>query len=114
MCRKSRIGSASGVILGVLALFFGRFRFTRALRMRSGTLWTLESMLPSKREHRFQKINVSAIYLHFGLKIRSQSDFLDAQMALKTRPKRPKSAPRLHPKLQKAAQEHAQNAPKAA
>ena len=51
-------------------------------------------MLPSRREHRFQKISVSAIYLHFGLKIPSQSDLLDAQMALKTRPKRLKSAPR--------------------
>ena len=59
-----------------------------------GTLWTQKSMLPSRREHRFQKISVSAIYLHFELKIPSQSDLLDAQMALKTRPKRLKSAPR--------------------
>ena len=51
-------------------------------------------MLPSRREHRFQKISVSAIYLHSGLKIPSQSDLLDAQMALKTRPKGLKSAPR--------------------
>ena len=91
-------GSAFGVILGALALFFGPFRFTRAFQMRSGlhfgTLWTPKSMLPSRREHRFQKISVSAIYLHFGLKIPSQSDLLDAQMALKTRPKRLKSAPR--------------------
>ena len=52
-----------------------------------------KSMLPSRREHRFQKISVSAIYLHFELKISSQSDLLDAPMALKTHPKR-KSAPR--------------------
>ena len=95
---RSRFGSAFGVILGALALFFGPLRFTRAFQMRSGlhfgTLWTPKSMLPSRREHRFQKISVSAIYLHFGLKIPSQSDLLDAQMALKTRPKRLKSAPR--------------------
>ena len=95
---RSRFGSAFGVILVALALFFRPLRFTRAFRMRSGlhfgTLWTPKSMLPSRREHRFQKISVSAIYLHFGLKIPSQSDLLDAQMALKTRPKRLKSAPR--------------------
>ena len=34
MCRKSRFGSASGVILGALALFFGPLRFTRAFRER--------------------------------------------------------------------------------
>ena len=94
----SRFGSAFGVILGAFALFFGPLRFTRAFQMRSGlnfgTLWTPKSMLPSRREHRFQKISVSAIYLHFGLKIPSQNDLLDAQMALKTRPKRLKSAPR--------------------
>ena len=95
---RSRFGSAFGVILGALALFFGPLRFTRAFQMRSGlhfgTLWTPKSMLPSRREHRFQKISVSAIYLHFGFKIPSKSDLLDAQMALKTRPKRLKSAPR--------------------
>ena len=41
---RSRFGSAFGVILSALALFFGPFRFTRAFRMRSGlhfgTLWT--------------------------------------------------------------------------
>ena len=34
MCRKSRFGSALGVILGALALFFGPSRFTRAFRER--------------------------------------------------------------------------------
>ena len=70
---RSRFGSAFGVILGALALFFRPLRFTRAFQMRSGlhfgTLWTPKSMLPSRREHRFQKISVSAIYLHFGLQI---------------------------------------------
>ena len=51
-------------------------------------------MLPSRREHRFQKISVSAIYLHVGLKIPSQNDLLDGLMEFKTRPKRLKSAPR--------------------
>ena len=50
-------------------------------------------MLPSRRENRFQKISVSATYLNFGLKITSQSDLLDAPVALKTRRKRLKSAP---------------------
>ena len=60
---RSRFGSAFGVILVALALFIRPFRFTRAFRMRSGlhfgTLWTPKSLLPSRREHRFQKINVS-------------------------------------------------------
>ena len=72
---SSRFGSAFGVILDALALFFGPLRFSRAFQMRSGlhfgTLWTPKSMLPSRREHRFQKISVSAIYPHFGLKIPS-------------------------------------------
>ena len=95
MCRKSRFGGASGVILGALA-------FRRTLRMRSGvhlgTLRTPKSMLPSRREHRFQKISVSAIYLNFGLKITSQTNLLDAAVALKTRPKRLKSAPTRSPR----------------
>ena len=40
-------------------------------------------MLPCTREHRFQKITVSAIYLHFNFKITSQNDLLDAQDASK-------------------------------
>ena len=59
-----------------------------------GILWTPKSMLPSRREHRFQKSSVSAIYLHFCFKNTSQNDLLDAPMALKTHPKRLKSAPR--------------------
>ena len=55
-------------------------------------------MLPSRREHRFQKISVSAIYLNYGLKITSQTDHLDAAVALKTRPKRLKSAPTRSPR----------------
>ena len=51
-------------------------------------------MLPSRREHRFQKITVSANYLDLGLKITSQTDLQDASMALKTRPKRIMCAPR--------------------
>ena len=92
MCRKSRFGRASGVILGVLALFFGTFRFRRAYRMHSelhfGTFQTPKTVLPSGREHRFQKITVSANYLDLALKITSQTDLQDASMALKTRPKR--------------------------
>ena len=95
---RCRFGSVFGVILSALALFVRPLRFRKAFRMRSGlhfgTLWTPFSMLPSRREHRFQKISVSTIYLHFGPKIPSQSDLLDAQMAFKTRPKRPKSGPR--------------------
>ena len=98
MCCRSRFGSAFGVILSVLALFFGPFRFTRAFRKRSGlhfgTLCTPKSMLPSRREHRFQKINVSAVYLDFDLEMTSKNDPRGAQMALKTRPKPPKNAPR--------------------
>ena len=98
MSRKSRFGGASVVILGALALFFGTLCFRRALRMRSGidwgTLGTLKSMLPSRREHRFQEISVSAIYLNFGFEIATQNDALDAAMALETRPQRLKSAPR--------------------
>ena len=63
-----------------------------------GTLRTPKSMLPSRREHRFQKIRVSAIYLHLGLKITSQNYLVDAAMALKTRPKRFKSAPTRSPR----------------
>ena len=59
-----------------------------------GTLWTQKSMLPSRREHRFQKFTVSAYYLHLGLKITSQTDFQDASMALKTNPERIMSLPR--------------------
>ena len=85
---RSRFGSAFGVILGALAVFFGPIRFTGAFRMRSGlhlgTPWTTKSMLPSRREHRFQKISISAIYPHLGVKITSQNHLLDAPMALKT------------------------------
>ena len=92
MCRKSRVGRASGVILGVLALFFGTFRFRRAYPMHSelhvGTFQTPKTVLPSRREHRFQKITVSANYLDLTFKITSQTDLQDASMALKTRPKR--------------------------
>ena len=74
---RSRFGSAFGVILSALALFFGPFRFTRAFRMRSGlhfgTLRTRKSMLPSKREHRFQKISVFAIYRDFEVNIASRN-----------------------------------------
>ena len=59
-----------------------------------GTLWTQKSMLPSRREHRFQKITVSAYYLDLGLKITSQTDLQDASMALKTSPERIMSVPR--------------------
>ena len=96
--RKSRLG-ALRACLGVLcALFFGPRGFTKAFRKRSGvhfgTLWAPESMLPSRREHRFPQISVSAISLHLALKIGSQNDHLHARLALKTRPKRLKSAPR--------------------
>ena len=51
-------------------------------------------MLPSRREHRFPKISVSAVYLDFDLEITSENDTQETQMALKTRPKPPKNAPR--------------------
>ena len=40
-------------------------------------------MLPLRREHKFQKISVSAIYLNFSIKITSQNELLDAPMASK-------------------------------
>ena len=43
-------------------------------------------MLPSRREHRFPKISVSAVYLDFDLEITSENDPQETQMALKTRP----------------------------
>ena len=58
------------------------------------SLQTSETMLGVERQHDFQKISDSAIYLHFRFKITSQNNLLDAPMALKTRPKRLKSAPR--------------------
>ena len=51
-------------------------------------------MLGVERQHDFHKISVSAIYLHFGIKITSQNSLQDDPVALKTRPKRLKSAPR--------------------
>ena len=51
-------------------------------------------MLPSRREHRFPKISVSAVYLDFDLEITSENDPQETQMALKTRPKPPQNAPR--------------------
>ena len=59
-----------------------------------GTLWTSKSMLPSRREHRFRKIGVSALYLDFGLEITSENDAGETQRALQTRPKPPSNAPR--------------------
>ena len=51
-------------------------------------------MLPSRREHRFPKISVSAVYLDFDLEITSENDIQDTQMAPKTRPKLPKNVPK--------------------
>ena len=47
-------------------------------------------MLPSRREHRFPKISVSADNLDSDLEITSGNDPQETPMALKTRPKPPK------------------------
>ena len=60
-------------------------------------------MLGVERQHDFHKISDSAIYIHFKFEITSQNDLLDAPMALKTRPKRLKSASRAPPDALKDA-----------
>ena len=95
---NSRVGSACDVILGALALFFGPFHFTRTFRKRFWlhvvTLWTSKTLLGVERELKFYNFSAFSIYLFSYIKITPQNALQHAPVALKTRPKRFKSAPR--------------------